>query len=440
MTNDPREAAYRILCRVESGAFCSHLLASRRLDALASRDRALVHELVLGVLRHRGELDYYLERLLDYRARPIQLRLRVLLRLGIYQIKFLDRVPPHAAVNETVRLAKAAVGEHSAGLINAVLRRAVREREQPAFEELSDRLEGLSVHYSHPKWLVARWIEYFGPERAEAILRADNETPVTFFFMAKEDEQAAEILRASPEFGARVDSVAPPPGCWRLSAGPGHSLRPLVERGVAYVLDRASQCVASLVEAGPGLRVLDLCAAPGGKTVILTARMRDAGILFANDLHLARMKTLVGACRVVGGGTVHPLVADAASGVPFLPNTMFDRILVDAPCSGTGTLRRNPDLRWRIQPGELEKSSRLQSRLLRAAALHVARGGRLVYSTCSMEPEENEEVVESFLSSVPDFEPMIPALPEEYLSGTYFRTDPTMGGMDGHFAAVLRRL
>lgn len=438
-SKNPRRLAFEILSRVERGAFASPLLASRRLEGLDARDRALIHELVLGVLRNRNMLDHELERYLKTPAKPLDPRVRNLLRIGLYQVRFLDRIPTHAAVNETVGLAKEIGAEQAAGLANAVLRRAAREDASATMAGLPAGAEGLSVRYSHPRWLVERWVARWGFARAEAILRADNETPAVFFFPIPVNEGPNSTLDAMRRAGLVVQPAMPPPGCWQLMDGPASALKGFADKGAIYIMDRGAQWVAHLLRSESGMRVLDLCAAPGGKSLAAAAHMKHEGAVIANDVRLTRLRTLLAVCRSAGILIIHALVSDPSSAIPFRPGLMFDRVLLDAPCSGTGTLRRNPDLRWRIRRSEIKRLSDLQSRLLAECGPLVRPGGLLVYSTCSMEPEENEGVVEAFLRSSSGYGLLIPSLTDAIRDGPYFRTDPTMDLMDGFFAAVMMR-
>ena len=348
MISPGRRAAFDVLQRVESGAWADDLLraAARRL---APRDAALACEIVFGVLRRRMQLDFLIGFYSGREAR-LDAEVRTALRMGIYQLRFLDRVPAHAAVSESVALVRRAGKSSAAGFVNAVLRKV--DRGDIAWP---DRATALSM----PPWLLERWERRFGAEAAAKIAAA---------------------------------ALEPPPSFWRG----------------ARQQDIGAQSIVPLLELGPGLTFLDVCAAPGNKT----AQALEAGVrAVACDLHPGRLKSVEGCPRVA---------LDATRPLPF--SRRFDRILVDAPCTGTGTLGRNPEIKWKLTPGDLADLHARQVCILRHAVAQLAPGGRLVYSTCSLEREENEEVVEEAL----------PGLAVE----THLRL-PGIEPGDGFFAAVI---
>ncbi|MCS7024063.1 MAG: hypothetical protein NZV14_04645 [Bryobacteraceae bacterium] len=365
MISPARAAAFDILLRVARGAWASELLRNLDLD---ERDARLASELVYGVLRRQAQLDYRV-------GKPrLDLEVRLALRLGAYQILYLDRIPKHAAVSESVELVKRAKKKSAAGLVNAVLRRL-----EPGDHDWPDP----ATRYSLPEWLWVRWVAQYGEQTAA---------------------QMAEASLRPPEVFVRAPGAAPGleptevPGCYRALSLP----QPYRQQ------DIGSQWVVTLLEIKPGVRLLDLCAAPGNKTA--TALELGAEV-FACDLHLHRLRDFLAACPRV--------VLDATRPLPF--RQKFDRILVDAPCSGTGTLARNPEIKWRLRPEDLMDLQRRQVAILRQAREALAPGGRLVYSTCSLEREENEEVVA--------------------LAGGLAETFQRLPGVhagDGFFAAVIR--
>ena len=343
-----RSIAFEILRRVEAGGYASDLLLARSA-ALDSRDAGLASEIVFGCLRFQKQLDYIIQQLT--RGRPLDLEVRIPLRMGVYQLRYLDRIPPHAAVGESVELTKKAGKIWAAGLVNAVLRKVNRE---PV--KWPDRATELSC----PDWLLARWDSAYGRETAEKIARS---------FLQQPESYVATTGR---------------------------------------VQDIGSQAIVPLLNLRPGMTFLDLCAAPGNKT----AQALETGVqAVACDLHLHRIRQLADLpCRRI--------VLDGTEPLPF--NQPFDRILVDAPCSGTGTLGRNPEIKWRLQPDDLLDLPIRQKALLRNALAHLKSGGTLVYSTCSLEKEENEEVIAS-------------------VGGDWkvVRRTPGIDQGDGFFAAVL---
>jgi 16S rRNA (cytosine967-C5)-methyltransferase len=342
-----RWLAFQILKAVEEGAFASDLL-EQRLTELDSRDAGLATELVFGVLRYKAQLDWAIGRVAA--GKKLDLEVRVALEIGAYQRLFLTRIPAHAAVSESVEMARAARKGSAAGLVNAVLRRIAMPREWP------DRQTRLSI----PVWLLERWDRHFGKEAAECIAAAALQPPETYVHL-RADLAGGEGLEATEV-----------PDCWRV--------RGEVPAG-ARRMDIGSQAVAALLDLKPGARFLDVCAAPGNKTAVAL----EAGVIaVACDASFRRLAELLADCPRVQ--------LDAARPLPF--GRIFDRILVDAPCSGTGTLGRNPEIKWRIRPDDLHRHPLLQRRILENALACLKPGGRLVYSTCSLEPEENREVVE----------------------------------------------
>ena len=416
-----RMAAFNILKQVETGTFSSVLLASDELR-LQPVDRALCHELVLGVLRWQLRLDKILEHFSSRDVGSLDLPVRIALRLGLYQLRYLSRIPASAAVNESVSLVRAARLSSATALVNAVLRRATRETEYDPAAEVTDPLERIAIQTSHPVWLVDRWVTAFGFEHAEAFANANNMLPPTAFRVVATRANQSEILSklSTAESSDIVD------GAWRVS-GETSLLRELSAAGEIYLQDEASQLVALELEVTGRERVLDLCAAPGGKTTLIADRSDDSAFIVAADRSETRMATVVNTMQLHGLRSIKPAILDAAESLPFAERS-FDKVLVDAPCSGTGTLRRNPEIRWRLTPVDIVKLAEQQKQILRQAIEMVKPGGRFVYSTCSVEPEENEEVIEEVLADDVRFQ----------LVKTR-RTWPQREGCDGFFMAVFAR-
>jgi 16S rRNA (cytosine967-C5)-methyltransferase len=431
-----RLAAFEILLRVEDGAFASILLAQAEPE-LEPRDRALCHELVMGVLRWQLWLDRLAEHFTKRSGAELDVAIRVILRLGLYQLRFLSRVPPSAVVNESVNLVHRARLRSAGALVNAVLRRAARELNVDPAQDISDPLERLAVSTSHPAWLIERWIQAFGSEETEAFALANNQpAPIAFRVVtqrASEDEVITQ-LRAS---GAKVEPSKIARHGWRIT-DPGPLFRQFVDRGEIYVQDEASQMVAQVLEAQPGERILDLCAAPGSKATQIAGELTDTGIVVASDLHEHRLRTVTETIKLHGLSNIHSLALNGLQSLPFRGNA-FDRVLIDAPCSGTGTLRRNPEIRWRISAEDIDDLASRQKRLLVNAAPLVKPGGSLVYSTCSVEPEENESVVQMFLENNIDFSLLALPLGDTLSSSGTLRTWPQRHGTDGFFVASLQR-
>ncbi|HEV2864561.1 MAG TPA: 16S rRNA (cytosine(967)-C(5))-methyltransferase RsmB [Pyrinomonadaceae bacterium] len=436
-----RRAAFEILRRVEEeGSFAAPLLATAT-GALQPDDRGLCYELVLGVLRRRLWLDRAIEHFAGRAVDKLDPPALRALRLGLYQLRFLSRVPARAAVNESVNLAHLHRLRSAAPFINAVLRRATRETEFDPSTLTSDPLEKIAVGTSHPLWLVRRWAAEFGAADAEAFARANNEPSPASFRVNSLKEGSESVLERLRAAGLGVEPSRIAPGAFRAGGdAAGAALRALAAEGFVYLQDEASQLVAHVLGAGAGERVLDACAAPGSKTTQIAALAEDGARVVAGDLHEHRLRIVEEACARLGVGGVRTVALDALAGLPF-EDGAFDRVLVDAPCTGTGTLRHNPEIRWRLRPEDIAELSKVQRGILSEAARVVRPGGRLVYSTCSVEKDENEAVVASFLDSRADFKRVkaSPAPDSVLLPDGSARTWPQRDDADGFYVAALTR-
>jgi 16S rRNA (cytosine967-C5)-methyltransferase len=415
-----RLAAFRILEQVEGGGYSSVLLAKEE-PRLQAADRALCHELVLGVLRRQLLLDRVVEHFSQRRVESLDQGVRLALRLGLYQLRFLTRIPASAAVNESVNLVRMARLTSAAAFVNALLRRAVREPEYDPAKEVSDPLEKIAIETSHPVWLIERWAKSFGIDEAAAFAGANNLVPPTSFRVVSNRAEESEVLSRLRAAGAMLESSPVAKGAWRVD-GATAELRELNAEGKIYLQDDASQLVARAVDVKPGERVLDLCAAPGGKTTLMADHAGDRALIVAADRAAKRMATIVATMRLHGLESIEPVLLDATDQLPFWKES-FDKVLVDAPCSGTGTLRHNPEIRWRLAPSDFAVLAEKQKRILAQAVQVLKPGGRLVYSTCSVEREENEEVIADCR-----LRPL-----------QTIRTWPQRGGSDGFFVATFER-
>jgi 16S rRNA (cytosine967-C5)-methyltransferase len=445
-TSPARAAAFDVLLRVEQqDAYASELLHSSQYKKLSPADHGLATELVMGVLRSRSLLDAEIERFSNQRTGRLDVEVLTALRLAAYQLLFLDRVPARAAVHESVELVKRARKGSAVPFANAVLRKLARgaftakvsgKNEEPAEREA---IPDLSRRLAHPLWLVERWARHFGLDQAKQICSYDQQPPaatVRLADAATEAELKAEGIDLAP--GQLLASAR------RVRAGNVSRTRAFAEGRVA-IQDEASQLVALLV--GKGSNILDCCAAPGGKTRVLAEQNPGARIV-ALELHAHRARLLQ---RLVQARHVEVINADVLA---FAGSTGFDRVLADVPCSGTGTLAHNPEIKWRLQLQDLADLQSRQLAILRAAMRQVAPAGRLVYSLCSLEPEENEEVVERVLSdehafSLIDCRAELEKLrargdlawsdPESLVSGPFLRTLPGVHPCDGFFVAILQK-
>ena len=381
MVSPARRVAFKVLQATEDGGYASDLLL-KEAETLDSRDAGLASEIVFGCLRRQGQLDWLIASVARRDADRMDTAVRIALRMGLYQLRHLDRVPAHASLNESVELVKMARKTSAAGLVNAVLRRAPRGR-----IEWPDR----SVALSMPQWLLARWDDQFGPGAGEQIAEAFLSPPETYVRNPAEN----------PEIVLEPTDV---PGAFRVISGDPKGLR---------IQDLGSQSVVPLLDLRAGQTLLDLCSAPGNKT----AQALESGVrAIACDVNHRRLQTVSGCSRVV---------LDATVALPF--QGRFDRVLVDAPCSGTGTLGRNPEIRWKLRPRDIEELHEKQVRILKNALDALATDGLLVYSTCSLEKRENEEVVER-----------VTAETGHRIIETRYRVPGREPG-DGFFAAVVSR-
>ena len=432
-----RRAAFDILRRVEDGAFASVLLASRE-ENLSPADRALTHELVLGVLRNQLWLDRLADHYSNRKSEQLDIEVRLILRLGLYQLRFLSRVPPSAAVNESVNLAGVARKRSAGGFINAVLRNAAVDKSYDPASDITEPVERLSVETSHPTWLIERWIGAFGSEETQNFARANNQSAPVAFRVVHNRAHQTEVLRALRESGAEIIPSNVAPGAFRIT-GPTRQLTNLASAGQVYIQDEASQLLTKVLDPRPGERLLDLCAAPGSKTTHIADVTNDSAFIVASDLHHHRLRTVKSSSDLQGFTSVNCLTLDGLQPLP-VPENYFDRVLIDAPCSGTGTLRRNPEIRWRISTGDIEDLAARQTKLLINAARTVKTGGRLVYSTCSVEVEENEKVRQTFLDNSKNFRPIeLEIDPTLWTERGVARTWPQQQGSDGFFISAFER-
>jgi 16S rRNA (cytosine967-C5)-methyltransferase len=422
-----REVAHRVLGRVARGETLADALAAPAAERLDERERGFLHELVHGTLRRRGWLDHVLAGLASRPLDHVTPGVLDALRLGAYQLLF-TRVPPHAAVSETVELARR-VEPRSAGFANAVLRRLQREGPPPEPDPAADPLAWLTTAGSLPGWLAERWAARLGPEAAVARARALLLVPPTHVRLNPRVPDAEARLRAE---GVELRPTAVP-GALEARG----SVATLAERGLLYVQDAASQLVAHLA-AAEGL-VLDACAAPGGKSLLMADIGGSRALVLAAEVSRRRLATLVRLRSRWGAANVLPLAADALR-PPFAPAS-FDAVLLDAPCSGLGTLARNPDVRWRLDRRDLARHAERQRALLEAVAALLRPGGRLVYAVCSVEPEETEDVLRPFLAAHPELEQeALPAWAEAFAEAGVVRTEPARDRTDAFFAGRFRSL
>lgn len=438
-----RRAAFDILRRVEAeGAYASVLIARLPESNLSREDRSLAQEITLGVLRRQRQLDYFIERYSRRAPSRLDLSVLIALRMGLYQLRHLTRIPQRAAVNESVNLVKLARVASAAGMVNAVLRNAARHLDESPADEISDPLEKLSIQVSHPRWMLERWMKSFGDAETLALAMADNEPPPTAFRVNTLRATVDETLAGLQDSGLTSRPSNLVPGAFIVESGAASSLAQAVEHGIIYIQDEASQLVSLLLDPKSDERLLDMCAAPGSKSSHMAALAEEKAWVVACDIHQHRLVTLGATCQKLGIRSIDRVALDATLALPFSESAVpFDCVLIDAPCSGTGTLRRNPEIKWRLAPGDIERLADVQLRLLERATDVLRPGGRLVYSTCSIEREENEEVIRRFIEGGAPYSLLRPyAQPDLITAEGFVRTFPHRHGTDGFFAAVLEKM
>jgi 16S rRNA (cytosine967-C5)-methyltransferase len=413
-----RIAAFEILSKIETEKSYSSVLLPIYEEKLEPKDRALCHELTLGTLRKQIYLDRVIEKLTN--GKKLDSAVKIILRIALYQLIFLDKIPAHAAINDSVNLVQMAKKTSAKGFVNAILRKFTREKIEL---ELANEIEKISVETSHPRWLIEKWIGEFGLEETAKLAEANNETPkMSFRFTAKTTEAVKEFLQKEDlEHDKKY-------------------LRELAENGKIYFQDEGSQIIANAVELKGNESFLDVCAAPGSKvTQISNFKFQISNLIVAGDLYFPRVKILQKNCQNQGVDFINILQYDAENILPFADES-FDVVLLDAPCSGTGTIRHNPEIRYFLEKKDFAELAFKQLKILKNASKLIKRGGRIIYSTCSLEVEENEDVCQRFLSENTEFRLLKPNVSEIFLTERGFaRTFPQRDKMDGFFVAVFEK-
>ncbi|MBI5286507.1 MAG: 16S rRNA (cytosine(967)-C(5))-methyltransferase RsmB [Deltaproteobacteria bacterium] len=435
---NPRKIALDILKRVEAGSAYPDILLDKwfKKVELSTQDRAFTTSLVYGTLRWKGRIDWVIDQFSRVKTKKLEHKILLALRLGVYQLLFTDKVPPSAAVDESVKLVKP-LGKEKGNFVNAILRRVDRERANISFPELGkDPILHISIFWSHPAWMVKRWVGRYGVEETIRLCQSNNEIPPQVLRVNTLKVTRDELLERLRKEGLEVRPTRFSPD--GIEIVEGHLPTSY------YIQDEASQLISYLVDPRPCEVIVDACAAPGGKATHLAQLMKNNGVIYAMDIYPARVNIIKETCKRLDTTIVKPVVGNATKGLTFAPKDGFDAILADAPCSGLGVLRRNPDIKWKRKEGDIKRLSQLQKDILSNLAGYVKKGGRIVYSACTLELEENEEVVNDFLERHKDFvvEDAGQLLPNQchgIVDKKALRTFPPRDGMDGFFAVRLKR-
>lgn len=446
-----RKMAYQVLWAVDRGADADTVLERFRSQLRDPRDRDLLTEIVQGVLRKQAYLDHVLHVIAGGSYYDLHPSARILLRVGLYQLLEMDRIPPYAAVHATVEVSRHISGV-STKLVNALLRKAVGLDGASILPDRSqDPIRYLAIRYSFPQWMVRRWVEWWGEAKTEAVLQALQTRPVLYIrrHLPVPDERFIELLRQERLI---VEPVPGVPDCFRVLEGRPQRT-PSFRKGYFAIQDATSQIVSLLVRVRPGETLLDACAAPGNKTTRFLQQMDYRGTVVAADVSPARLREALENLRrwlqrerlSDANLQVLPIVGDMRT-PPLRPDVLFDWVVVDAPCSDLGVAHRHPELKWRLRPEDIQALGRLQRELLAGVAPYVRPGGSMLYAVCTLEREETYDVVQAFLETHPDFylvpldSPGWPACVEPFVTDRYFFVAwPDRFPADGFFGVVLRR-
>ncbi len=448
--SDPRHIALTVLNTVDQG----QQTLDRTLqelpqdeDYLSRRDRALLNAMVYGVLRWRGRLDHIIAHFSNIPLRKIQPVVLNILRLGLFQIIFLDRVPDSAAVNTSVELTKQTTSSRASGFVNALLRKAAVDYERVSFANFQeDPLAFLTSDQSIPKWLAKRWLQHLSAEMITTLASATNAIPPITLRTNTLKTNREQLIRSLEDQVQHIEPTTYAPDGLKIM-NPKRSIPHLAayQKGWFQVQDEAAQLVALLLDPQPGESVLDACAGLGGKTAHIAQRMENQGTIVALDSHPEKLKMLRDEMPRLGVTIVKTACHDLMNPFKGQAHEPFDRILLDAPCTGLGVMRRNPDIKWHTSVTQIARQSRFQQKILANLADWIKPGGLLVYAVCSVEPEENEGVVDDFLKKRPDFgiDKDQGRLPEAIFSGARstigFSTLKFIDHMDGFYLARLKR-
>jgi 16S rRNA (cytosine967-C5)-methyltransferase len=431
MKHQARRIALEALMKIEQGGAYSNLLLNQLLKqqpTLDPRDRNLITEIVYGTIQHQRLVDFHLQPFLKQNLDQLEHWVKQLLRLSVYQILFLDRVPERAVVHESVEISKILGHRGITGMVNGVLRNFLRSP-QASVEQIKEPIERLAVRTSHPTWLVRRWVDQFGIETASNICEENNRPPKITIRVNRLKGNRENVIELLAQQGFEVEETSYAKDGLRIISGGSVAQTDLFKEGFFTIQDESSMLIAPLLDPQPGMKVLDACAAPGGKTTHLAEYMGNEGRIIAVDLHPHKEKLVQGNVKRLGTSIIQTVVSDARKLQDQLEPD-FDRILLDAPCSGFGVIRRKPDLKWKKEEADIERIAKIQYELLSQVSSLLKKEGQLVYSTCTLDQEENQRVVDHFLAEHRHF---------SVVEGSSKQILPHDFGSDGFFMTKLER-
>jgi 16S rRNA (cytosine967-C5)-methyltransferase len=444
---NPRLAAFEVLLRIDKERSYADILIDRELsgDSLKGPDRGLFTELIYGVLRRRGTLDHIIRQFSTQRLEKLERSVLLLLRLGLYQLFYLDRVPVSAAVNETVKMAKV-LAPRASGFINAVLRNADRGRDSITYPDIEkDPASYLAAFYSHPLWLTRSWIDQLGFTEAELLAKAMAEPPATTIRTNTLRICRDELISRLEAEGVECEAAQFSPLGIRITLSGSVARLQSFKDGLFMVQDESSQLAGLFLDPQQGENILDACAAPGGKATEIAQLIADNGRITACDVIPRKLRLVEENAVRLGISCIRTLVLDVAKPLKGVKEHQFDRILLDAPCSGLGVIRRNPEGKWWKSPADVTDLARVQRGMLENLAPYLRPQGTILYATCSTTREENEATIAGFLEAHDDFALVnlrseFPEQSELFTEQGFFRAWPHRHGMDGFFAARLTKI
>lgn len=437
-----REVALDVLTAVEEEGSYSNLVLNQMLNRirLERADIGLATELVYGTISRLNTIDYFLAQFVAKGLHKLQPWVRNLLRFSFYQIYYLDRIPTHAAVNEAVNIAKRRGHQGISGMVNGVLRNVIRRREELVIPQDLPAAKRIALQHSLPEWMVARWIKQYDEATAEQICISNNEPPSVSIRVNTHRTSRPAILELLQNEGYDVEVSPLSPDGILVHGGGNMALTSWYRDGLISVQDESSMLVAEAVQAQAGMKVLDCCAAPGGKSVHLAEKMKDSGQIIANDIHEHKRQLVDDQAERLQLSIIETAVGDALTLTERYPAASFDRILLDAPCSGLGVIRRKPDLKWNKSVADIKEIVQFQQQLLQNISTLLKPDGIMVYSTCTIERTENEAIVESFLQQNDQFE-VVPFEPiQTNHATTGIQILPQDFHSDGFYIAALRKI